>query len=109
MKLKTACLAIALSLAANCVGAQEDRSENAFVVKPYLQIGRNPSASSLQLLWHASDLDTVWTVEYRDNSASPWRATETPKYSRIAVAGVVPRRVYNATLTGLVAGTIFSY
>ncbi len=91
--------------------AQDKKSADAFVVKPYLQIGRNPSPSSLQLLWHALDVNTkiVWVVEYRVGGTGPWKKVAVQKYTRVAVGANAPRRVYNATLSDLTPGGKFNY
>jgi predicted phosphodiesterase len=102
-------LGIALFLFASFSGAQEVVSENTFAVNPYLQIGREPSAESLHLLWQTADSDAVWSVEHRKDSKAPWQKAEAPKASRMAVAGVAPRKLYNATLAGLVPGGTFNY
>ena len=96
-----------------CVGmlsiAQDKTSPENFVVKPYLQIGRNPSPTSMQLLWHTLDNEAAWTVEYRVNPKDKWKKMEVPTFTRVAVGSNAPRRVYNASLTGLPAGGTFSY
>ena len=107
--MKNIFLGIALFLAANLAGAQGIKNEEAFVVKPYLQIGRNPSAESLQLLWHASDVHSDWSVEVQVTATGPWKRVAAAKSSRVEIAGVAARKVYNATLTGLVAGSVFHY
>jgi predicted phosphodiesterase len=109
MRIKNIFLGIALFLAANFSYAQEVIGEDVFVVKPYLQIGRDPSAGSLQLLWNTPDISTDWSVELQSGSNGEWKKAEALKSSRIAVAGVAPRKVYNATLSGLVSGGVFHY
>jgi predicted phosphodiesterase len=109
MKIWNICLGIVLFLCVGLLGAQEIGSANAFAVNPYLQIGREPSNQSLHLLWQAVDSDAAWTVELRADAKGLWQKMETPKASRMAVAGVAPRRLYNANLAGLVPGSVFNY
>lgn len=102
-------LAATLAISASLAVAQEKVRDEAFVVNPYLQIGRTPSASTLQLLWQSADAVSEWAVEYRANAKSAWVKTQAPTSSRVAVTGVAPRKVYNASLQGLVPGSTFSY
>ena len=80
-----------------------------FVTKPYLQIGRNPSPETMQVLWHASASETNWAVEYRTKTGSPWKKAAVPTSIRVAVAGTEPHLVYDAALTGLTPGEKFTY
>jgi len=80
-----------------------------FLVKPYLQIGKTPSPQSLQLLWHAAVSDDVWLAEYKSNGGNEWMKSQSQTSSKIAVAGVDPFTVYNASFTGLAPGSTFMY
>ncbi len=42
-----------------------------FLVKPYLQLGHNPAAGKIVLMWHAADVDVLWTVERSHRRRSP--------------------------------------
>jgi 3',5'-cyclic AMP phosphodiesterase CpdA len=84
-------------------------SASAFVVKPYLQIGRNPGPTTLQLMWHTADESADWAVETRNRPAGAWVRGGSPKTVRVAVTGVTPRLVLNATMGGLVPGGRFEY
>jgi hypothetical protein len=84
-------------------------SDAAFIVKPYLQIGRTPVQGTLQLLWHAPDSDSDWSVEYRPGADRPWKKAETPAARVVAVASIEPHRVYRAALTGLEPGGTVTY
>ena len=105
-----ACFAAALPAARSAEG-------DAFVVKPYLQLGDRPSnggTGDLSLLWHAEDADADWQVEYRPSLGMPWRKAETPASRRVALASlksapIAPHRVYSANLAGLVPGGTFAY
>jgi acid phosphatase type 7 len=87
----------------------QQASDSTFIAKPYLQIGRNPSAQSLEVLWHSGDVDVAWSVESRPDSKAKWTKAEMPKATRVAVAGILPHRVYSAVLAGLTPNTTFSY
>jgi len=83
-------------------------AQDFFITKPYLQIGQHPTAQSLQLLWHAAEADANWVVEYT-NAKDVWIKSTSVIFSKVAVTGVEPHRVYHAALTGLVPGSKFSY
>src|SRR3954447_14966440 len=71
-------------------------ADGAFLAKPYLQIGREPALGSLQVLWHAPDVDAEWSVEHRAGADRPWTKAGAATSRRVAVAGVEPHRVYRA-------------
>jgi len=89
--------------------AQEENPGGLFIAKPYLQIGREPSAESLELLWHVDDSNADWTVEERNGKNGSWKKTESVAYTRIAVKGVAPHRVYHTKFSSLIPGSIFTY
>ena len=83
-----------------------------FLATPYLQLGDDPKADDLALLWHADDVDDVddaWSVEVRSPSGSDWRPAGTPSHRRVILDGVERHRVYRATLPGLAPGERFAY
>jgi hypothetical protein len=87
-------------------------SNGPFLVKPYLQLGDNPtqaSANTLELLWHTEDVDANWSVECRAQPDQRWRECRPPATCRVAVVGIPPHRIYHAALKGLVPGGVFSY
>ena len=79
-----------------------------FLVRPYLQLGDDPTAAragALRVLWQAEDLETglgagIPAAARRTPGARPMRR----RWRRVAVRGVPPHRVYRAMLTGLDAG-----
>ncbi|MBO0933214.1 purple acid phosphatase family protein [Fibrella aquatilis] len=89
--------------------AQNKASDKHFFTRPYLQIGKAPSPTSLQLLWHTTDADAEWRVEYRPDSTTAWLSSPPPTHRRITVSGIRKHRVYHAALTGLIPGTLFNY
>jgi acid phosphatase type 7 len=84
-------------------------SDGPFIAKPYLQLGHRPTRGQLVLTWQAADADADWAVEYQPGTATRWQATKAPSARRIAVAGVVPHRVYHVALTDLQPGEVFGY
>jgi SAM-dependent methyltransferase len=102
-------LAILLIISFDSAIAQTKTPDNVFVASPYLQIGSQPTARSLQLLWHAKDANAVWTVEHKPNANAAWIKTENLTFTKITIAGSAPHVVYRASLTGLVAGGTFLY
>ena len=78
-----------------------------FIAKPYLQIGRQPSPSTLELLWQTPDVATDWSVEVKSNNK--WVKAETPQFVAANTDSARPRRIYHALLSGLVPGSTFSY
>jgi predicted phosphodiesterase len=102
MKYKFLIALLILSFAT--VSAQE-----IFVTKPYLQIGHNPSAQSLQLLWHAADNEAGWAVEYTNENNHTFIKSESISFTKVAVAGIPAHRVYHASMNGLVSGKRFTY
>ncbi|WP_338877452.1 metallophosphoesterase family protein (plasmid) [Spirosoma sp. SC4-14] len=96
-------------LAAQACSAQDNKTDDPFIARPYLQIGHTPSTETLQLLWHAPDASTDWAVDYQPKANGPWKKTALPTWVRVDVAGIEPHRVYEATLTGLTPGSRFNY
>ncbi len=84
-------------------------SQSVFVANPYLQVGNEPSAHSLELLWITPDTEAEWKVEYTDGKSAAWKTAVPPVFKTISVANLAAHRVYQAHLTELVPGTMFSY
>ncbi len=80
-----------------------------FLATPYLQLGEEPKADDLALLWHADDLDADWSVEVRSPLDSTWKLAEGPTFRRIVLDGVERHRVYRTILSGLEPGERFAY
>jgi 3',5'-cyclic AMP phosphodiesterase CpdA len=83
--------------------------DKVFIANPYLQIGRQPSAESLELVWHVTDVNADWSVEEKNKNSSSWKKEATPEFTRVAVAGVEPHRIYHLKMSGLTPGSTFSY
>jgi len=102
-------LTIFLLISLNNIKAQDIKSNELFIAKPYLQIGRQPTPTSLDILWHVANVNADWSVEEHNAGSTAWVKTPAPVYTRIAVKGIDANRVYTAKLTGLTPGSMFSY
>jgi hypothetical protein len=80
-----------------------------FIAKPYLQIGRNPSPTSLELMWQTGEDPSDWSVEVKTTPSGKWVKTAAPEWVPVKVDGLQPRRVYHVQLSGLVPGSSFNY
>jgi len=74
--------------------------DDAFIAKPYLQIGRQPSATSLELMWQAPDMAAEWAVEVRTTPSGKWVKAGAPEFVAAVVDSAKARRVYHALLSG---------
>src|SRR6516164_9228257 len=72
--------------------SEEGDAPGEFAVKPYLQLGRNPSSSSLQVHWQTPDAAADWAVEFGLAKTGPWKKAATPTVRRLTVQGTPPRR-----------------
>lgn len=96
-----------LCLAICCSAMAQTNSNDAFVVTPYLQIGSNPTAQSLQVLWQTKDSTATWSLEHQVKNI--WIKIATPTATTIAVANEPVHVVYRASLTNLISGSRFTY
>jgi hypothetical protein len=81
-----------------------------FLVKPYLQLGYDPAPGKVVVVWHAPDVDAVWTAAIRTGADRPWQVVNgEPSGRRVAVPTIEPHRIYQLALTGLQPGQTFSY
>ncbi len=81
-----------------------------FLVKPYLQLGHKPAADKIVVVWHAPDVDGLWSVDIRAGTDGLWHAVaKAPSGRRVALPTIEPHRVYHLGLTGLEPGKTFSY
>lgn len=85
------------------------KAQGVFIAKPYLQIGNNPSAESLKLLWHTADEAANWSVEVKSKGNASWVKMPKPTVTKIAVANIATHYVFHALLTGLQTGSVFQY
>lgn len=98
-----------LLLQALCCWAQLSGSNEFFVAKPYLQLGPQPSPTTLVVLWHTVDIEASWQVEYQTDVQSRWQSVQPELPVRVAVSGVAAHRVYKASLHNLKPNTTFGY
>lgn len=92
--------------------ATPQNADDVFSVKPYLQLGDSPRLrkhEQVVVLWHSADDEAEWSVDLRSDGAREWVPTAPPQSVRVAVAGIVPHRVFRATLTDLKPGREFAY
>ena len=80
-----------------------------FLATPYLQLGEDPKADNLALLWHADDRDADWSVEVQSPLGAAWKPADAPTSRRIILDDVERHRVYRAIMPGLVPGERFRY
>ena len=88
--------------------SQTTGNDSIFIAPPYLQIGYHPSPTTLDLLWHAKDVDDNWSVEI-SKSKGNWDKMNKPVPTRITTANLPEHFVYRAALAGLTPGETFSY
>lgn len=85
-------------------------AQDAFLVKPYLQLGDAPKAAAkerLDLLWHTEDRDAAWTVEVKGPRG--WVAQAAPAYRRLDAPPLPAHRIYRVTLRNLTPGAKAPY
>ncbi len=89
------------------ISQAQNVGSNPFVTAPYLQIGKETTVKSLQLLWHTADENGQWTVEIKNNAG--WIQEGTPSATRIGVANIATHYVYRSLLSHLTPGELFTY
>lgn len=90
-------------------GGLSTRAQDAFIAKPYLQLGAEPKPGRLDVVWLAGDQDQPWSLELKSGEKGPWLAMPKPSFRTVALPGVPAHRVYTATLNGLKPGAVFHY
>ncbi|GLH73622.1 hypothetical protein GETHLI_21240 [Geothrix limicola] len=86
------------------------QAQDAFLVKPYLQLGDAPRPAALErldLMWHATDAEAAWSVEVRGSKG--WVAQAIPTYRRLDAPPLAAHRIYRATLKQLSPGAVVPY
>jgi len=86
------------------------QAQDAFLVKPYLQLGDAPRAAAkerLDLMWHAVDRDSVWTVEVQGSKG--WNPQAAPVFRVLNAPPLPAHRIYRATLRNLPPGASVPY
>jgi hypothetical protein len=126
-------ISIAVSLlGASLLLSQTLSGPDAFLEKPYLQLGDAPTlaaSESLMLLWHTKNIPEMWEVQVRTSKDSTWRGAGAAQSQVVsapagepAIAGkdgakkdapaspaIEPHLVWRARLTGLIPGQEFHY
>jgi hypothetical protein len=95
--------------AVSFAAAQNNKSNSLFFAPPYLQIGSNPSATSMDVLWQIKDTSAKWSVEYKTTSKDKWTTSVKPNITAVAVSNIALHFVYRTALTNLVSGSTFQY
>ncbi len=100
-----------LALGLLALAGSASLADDAFVIKPYLQLGDAPTSTTgdLALLWAGEDVDADWSVEYRVGTDLAWKKAEGRSIRRVVSPTVPPHRVYRAALAGLAPGIEFIY
>ena len=101
-------LLIFCTLLSVCLGA----AQQPFVVEPYLQMGDAPklsSSDSMVILWHTLDVDQSWDVQVKKPADKKWSGPIAAVFTRVAVRGIEPHRVFRAQLKDLKRGEEFDY
>ena len=87
-------------------------ADQPFIVEPYIQMGDAPqlsSSDSLVVMWHTADVDQPWDVQVKKPSGNKWSAPVQATFTRVAVRGIEPHRVFRASLSTLKPGKEFDY
>jgi hypothetical protein len=84
-------------------------AQEPFLAKPFLQMGAEPKADGMDLVWLALDTDACWAVEMQAHGKGPWKALRTPTYKIAALPELPRHRIYTARFQGLKPGGVFSY
>ena len=79
-----------------------------FVVAPYLQIGKNPSATTLNVEWQTKNEEAAWKVETSADKKK-WVSKNNPSFVTLAVKGIDTRMMYSCVIENLSPGSSFSY
>jgi 3',5'-cyclic AMP phosphodiesterase CpdA len=86
------------------------QAQDAFLVKPYLQLGDAPRilrAERLDLLWHTADREAAWTVEVK--AGKGWLPQAAPVFRRLDAAPLPAHRIYRVTLKALPGNASIPY
>lgn len=90
-------------------GVSAYSQDEPFIAKPYLQIGRRPSPTTLELMWQTPDAAADWAVEIQTTPKGKWVKTGAPDHVVASMDSARARRVYHALLSGLTPGGDFGY
>src|SRR5260221_14561152 len=82
--------------------------ENIFIAKPYLQIGREPSPTSIELLWQVPQKTPRPGVEGKKNPHRKKTKREIPQKGPLGPAGLQPPRGNFTKKSGDVPGGLIT-
>lgn len=103
-------ITLALTMAVGSARAEGQAAQAAgpFLVKPYLQLGRDPAPGTVEVVWQAAP---GWegTVEYTTGPGKPWKAAPGHASTKVAVRGAAPYEINSVRLVGLELRGTFSY
>jgi acid phosphatase type 7 len=77
------------------------------LVSPYVQIGNDKYHKSASVLWQTTDVNRVWTLQYKAEGKDWTRAHIT--FKRALPELIIPSRLYVARLNNLIPGQQFQY
>ena len=80
-----------------------------FLVSPYLQIGHQPTPTTLTLLWQTDMQDQNWVVEYQSAGTKNWTPQTSPTFTNIQITQTIPHRLYTCLLNNLTPGELGRY
>ena len=68
------------------ISHQSAAKSGPLLVKPYLQLGHIQSDGKLVVVWHTTESDLDWVVEYKPGAGRRWQTAQAPTAARIAGA-----------------------
>ena len=86
------------------------QAQEAFLVKPYLQLGDAPrlaKSERLDLLWQTEDRDGAWTVEVKGPKG--WQPQAAPTFRTLNAPPLAAHRIYRSVLRHLTPGRLVPY
>lgn len=86
------------------------QAQDAFLVKPYVQLGDVPRPAAkerLDLMWHAPDEGAAWTVDVK--AGKEWISQAPPEFRRLDAEPLAAHRIYRAALRNLSPGARIPY
>ena len=85
------------------------QAQDPFLAKPFLQMGAEPKANRMDLVWLVPDNDAAWVLEAQTQVKGPWKSQVSPSFKLAALPEMPRHRIYTATLHGLKPGVVFRY
>jgi 3',5'-cyclic AMP phosphodiesterase CpdA len=85
---------------------------DAFIIKPYLQLGNHPllaDVETVQLFWHTRTSPHAWQVQVRMPGQRRWSSPLAASAENVDIAHLGIHTRCSATISGLPHGTTFEY